>query len=327
MIRKLDDLLPTKLVIDPNDRFDVPVLVCETCGNLGVVNIPGRLSATGDWVSNQLVPCTNPNCPKRAEQQREHSVRLSLQAQLPEEYAALTFDSWEALIVNDPAAMRGKWNAWSAAKAFINAADRNFMFNLTDAAQLADEKLTELRRNPRRRDLYPEPYPNYDALDMGEKNSIVLTGVNGVGKTSLASAITGALLDQHIPALYARTADLLAAIRHTFDKTQKQAAERFDWGETEEAIMTTFQQIPVLLLDEFGISQYTEWNRGMIEQLVRYRYSHHKATIFTTNLGYDEMAHEARWDKATGHAVHGMAHFVQVSGTELRRRNGVWEAR
>lgn len=333
MIRRLSDSMSAKEqfnIVEDGDEPSRPV--CPKCGNLGVLNVPGRVTAGGDWIPNQLIPCTNPDCPALHEQEQQHYARLAQQAQMPEEYAALTFASWEALIASDPTAMRGKWNAWGAARAFVAAAANNFRFDFPDAARLADDKLRQMRAeahaagDDERRDLYPPPMSDYRGLSVGDKNSVVFTGINGVGKTSLASSITGALLDAHIPVLYARTADLLAAIRHTFDKAQK-GQQEFDWGDTEAAIMATFEQIPVLLLDEFGISQYTPWNVGVIEQLVRYRAANHKATVFTTNLGYEETARDTHWGKATAHAVHGMAHWVQVGGIELRRRNGVWEAR
>lgn len=310
-MQKLSDSLNNmRFVVSPDSAADAeaPILYCETCEGKGYVNIPGRHTEDGTWISNQLIVCPNPNCPIVAQQQRDRYSKLCQKASVPLEYQSLTFAAWETL-KRYPEFMAGKWDAYGSALAFVEARENRFMFTLDQAAQAV-----HLEVDPER------------SME-GEKNSLVFSGINGIGKTSLAVSIAQELLGLQIPVLYARTADVLAAVKERFDQTQKAKDYEFDWGDSEQSIIGTFQQFPVLILDEFGVSQYTAWRCDIVEQIVRYRYSNQKPTIFTTNLGYDELASDDKWRRATGHAVHGMAHWLQMGGRELRRRNGAVQSR
>jgi hypothetical protein len=282
----------------------LPAPVCKTCDNIGFVIIRGYLDGyTNEWVNPQTVNCPDPDCPARQKRSEERYAKLVQKAQIPRDYADLTFARWETLKTQNPEHMVGKQDAYGAALAFVAARERRFMFTMWDVCVAAN-----IDYNP--------------ATEVGEKNSLVFAGTNGIGKTSLAAAIAADLLAARVAVLYARTVELLDAIKERFDKQQQMRDFEFDWGSSEQGIISTFQSAPVLILDEFGLESYTPWRREKIQDVVRYRMNHQLPTIFTTNLGYDELASEDVWGKKIGHAVHGMAHWMRMGGYELRRRTG-----
>lgn len=294
----LSDFLETmQFVVVEDEQPEAPV--CATCGNAGFVLALTGYTDNGAPIKN-AISCPDKACPAAAEQHKSRYQLLTQRSRMPAEYAALTFDAWDNLIANHRDYMTGKWDAYGAARAFVAARRDGFWFRLSDAAAAAG-------------------LPFDARFEAGDKNSIVFAGVNGVGKTSLAAAIVRALVDDEIPAMYARVADFLSAVKERFDRRD---SYEFDFGDTDQQIIRTFQDAPVLVWDEFGVKQYTEWRRDTVEQVIRHRYSHQMPTIFTTNLTYEELASEACWDKQIGHAVHGMAHWFEMGGKELRRRTG-----
>lgn len=300
---------------------------CADCGGMGFVRHEVKYDHP-DF--GKLFPCPNPNCPARKQQNQERYQKITARAALPPEYAEMTFANWEGLIKAKPESMLGKWDALGAAKAFVSARDRRFYFDFADSTREANLLVQAAKQTaPANRKHFYDFSLEFDPdWSVGEKNSIVFAGMNGIGKTSLAASITAALAAYEVPVMYVRTADVLAAIRERYEKQQKFHPEyEFDWGETDQAIVATFQQAPVLILDEFGLQQFSDHAVDRTEQIVRYRYSHQMPTIFTTNLGYEELAADYKWRKAVGHAVHGMAHWFVMSGAELRRRNGAFQSR
>lgn len=325
MTAKLGELFKDmQITIVEGDEAQAPVEHCETCDDLGYVryDLPVEHPQFG-----KLFPCPNPQCPARAAQEKERFSKLNMRARLPSEYAALSFADWDALIREYPEYMIGKWRGYGAARAFVAAAGKRFYYSNIEATAQAmrDIKAARAVAPADKRRHYPDAP---EEKDLGVKNSLVLSGINGVGKTSLAMAIAHELLAQNIPVLYARTREYIAALTERFNSNRNHHMTdyEYDWGETTEAIVSTFQNFPVLILDEFGFAQYSPYYVDMVEQLVRFRYNNQKPTIFTTNLGYEELASEEKWNRATGHAVHGMAHWFTMGGLELRRRNGAIEA-
>ncbi len=292
-----DFLEKMQFIVVEDEQPEAPV--CPTCGNAGFVLALTGYTPEGVPIKNTLA-CPAKACPAAAEQRKSRYQLLIQRSRMPAEYAALTFEAWENLIANHRDYMAGKWDAYGAARAFVAARHSGFWFGLGDAARAVG-----LPFDPR--------------FEAGDKNSLVFSGVNGVGKTSLAASIVRALLDDEIPAMYVRVADFLAAVKERFDRRD---SYEFDYGDSDQQIIRTFQDAPVLVWDEFGLKQYTEWRLDTVEQVIRHRYSHQLPTIFTTNLSYEGLASDACWQKQIGHAVHGMAHWFEMGGKELRRRTG-----
>jgi len=270
------------------------VFRCEMCADMGQVkfDVPVRDPRFG-----KMFPCPNPHCPIMQEQRDRRYATLCRLSQIPEAYLDVSFDLW-ANTSDD--SMAGKWDALGAALAFVHARDINFKFSMAEAAAHVG--------------LDVQDYAN----DTFRRNSIVYAGINGVGKTSLAISIARYLLDKGIQVVYARFASVLDAMKERFDADK--STNEDGYGETAAQVARTFAEAPVLILDEFGLAQTSAWAKKEAEQLVNARYTAQRPTIFTTNLDFERLGDT--WGLTTAHRVHAMAHWITVSGIELRYRGG-----
>jgi len=109
---------------------------------------------------------------------------------------------------------------------------------------------------------------------------LLFTGPVGSGKTFLAAAITNGLIEQGIQVLFLVVPDLLDELRATYDKR----------SETMEIdLLDTARSVPVLVLDDLGAHNYTEWTRNRLYSIINYRLNEELPTIVTTNLTLQEL--------------------------------------
>lgn len=265
--------------------------VCPTCGGLGMV----RYELPRDHKDyGKLFPCTNPQCATRRAEQAARFDRLTMSAQIPPAYKAFTLDWWAAR--EKKSIIEGKRDAFGAIRAFLVAADRGFFFTLEEAAQLMG---------------LPAP-----AIESRGRNSIVLSGANGVGKTSLAVAAGNWLIDNGHGVVYVRMDEALERLRASFDS---------DSTERESEIMTVYRTAPILIIDELTAAKVTPWQSGIVGNLINHRYTHQLPTLVTTNSGYDEFVDI--WGMTMGSRLQAMAHWIVMTGRVLRPRAGEVDSR
>jgi DNA replication protein DnaC len=108
---------------------------------------------------------------------------------------------------------------------------------------------------------------------------LLLEGGYGCGKTHLAAAIANASVEHGRPALFLTVPDLLDALRHAFGGPAGSFEERFD----------RVRHAPLLLLDDFGTQNATDWAREKLFQILNYRYINRLPTVVTTNLAPEEL--------------------------------------
>jgi DNA replication protein DnaC len=271
---------------------------CPTCGGIGFVraDLP-----TDHPLFGKPFPCPNPECPTLAARRAERYAKLCTLAQIPKEYQWLTFAEWDVL-AQHPGALDGKRDALGSALAFVAARDRGFRFTLDDAAAQVG---------------LPQP-----ELASREKCSIAFSGANGVGKTSLAVCIARVLIEASVPVVYIRMMEFFDALKERF-KDKNEYALGGD-ADDEAGVMRTYQQAPVLLIDEFP-REATPWRRERAEALVNYRYTHQMPTIITTNLTADELM--TIWHPTTAGRVQAMSHWILIGGIELRPREDMVRSR
>lgn len=290
-----------------------PVEECSVCGVAGFVraDLPVDHPRFGE-----VLPCPNPNCPVLEKQRTERYAKLCTLAQIPAAYEGLSLAGWQELF-NTPAERdenepmvegepeypyrAGKLDAYGAALAFINARDNGFRFTLDDAADAVGLERGE----------YASP----------ARCSLALSGTFGVGKTSLAVCILRELIDVYqLPAVYLLMDEFFAALHERFEK--KDAYEFLPDADDEFDVLRTYQQAPVLVIDEFVLKPGTsDWWEQQVYQLVNYRHNHHMPTIITTNFTSDELT--ASWGGRVGSRLQTMAHWLLMGGLELRRRDGM----
>ena len=273
---------------------------CPTCGGLGVVKpeVP-----VGHPLYGRFIPCPDANCPIVRANWEARYAKISTEAQIPKEYRRITFAKWHTLAQQFPYGsgtdpdydyMAGKWGAYAAAVLFVESVDRGYRFGLDEAAQR-----------------FGLPLPPFEAP---KRRGFILSGTNGVGKTSLAVSVANHLLETCRPVVYVRLDDFWAALRERYQN--KETYEYAGDAEDEAEVMRLYQRAPVLILDEFTPDKLTEWKLNTVHQLIDYRYTNAMPTLITTNTRYEDF--RDLWGGTTGDRLLAMSHWIEMGGLNLR---------
>ena len=112
-------------------------------------------------------------------------------------------------------------------------------------------------------------------------NGVFLTGPCGTGKTHLAAAILNSVMRQApaTPILAMTMQEMTAKIKDSYDEI----------GDSSEAeLIKAYTEVPLLLIDDLGSEQPTEWSVDRIFRIINARYNANLPTIVTSN--YDTAA-------------------------------------
>lgn len=148
-------------------------------------------------------------------------------------------------------------------------------------------------------------YSNRDNLFVDNRNSLLILGGYGTGKTHLAAAISNSLIDKGIPVLFATFADHLEHIREEFDETGKRK------------YLSMMKNTPMLVLDDVGKERLTGWAAEVLFNVINYRYEHKLPFILTTNLDENQLGNHM------GGAIYSrmceMCTAVRTGGKDFRK--------
>ncbi len=114
------------------------------------------------------------------------------------------------------------------------------------------------------------------------KGWLLLAGGYGCGKTHLAAAIANFAVDLGVPTLFITVPDLLDTLRFAYDDPEATFEQRFE----------EIRGAPLLIMDDFGTQNATEWAQEKLFQILNYRYINRLPLVVTTNLMLEEI--EAR---------------------------------
>ena len=111
-------------------------------------------------------------------------------------------------------------------------------------------------------------------------NGLYIQGPCGTGKTHLAAAVLNYIIANCVnPVLAATMQELTAKLKQTYDT-----------GEDEERIIRTYTEVPLLLIDDLGSEQPTEWSVDRIFRIINGRYNANLPTIVTSNYDLKALA-------------------------------------
>lgn len=113
------------------------------------------------------------------------------------------------------------------------------------------------------------------------RNGLFIAGSYGTGKTHLAAAIANQLLDGGTACICMTMIDMLERIRRTYQAAGSEADEAM--------ILNQYEQVPLLIIDDIGSEQPTEWAVSKIFAIINARYEGYMPTIITTNYSGEEL--------------------------------------
>ena len=115
-------------------------------------------------------------------------------------------------------------------------------------------------------------------INFSEGKGINFEGTYGTGKTHLAVAIALELMKKGKPVICKTSIDLLADIKKTYDR---------DSSYDEHQVMKVYKDVSLLIIDDLGKEQCTDWSMPIIYSILNDRYEEMKPTIITTNYNED----------------------------------------
>jgi DNA replication protein DnaC len=132
---------------------------------------------------------------------------------------------------------------------------------------------------PRQADSLEAAYNQARQYAMKVDGWLLLEGGYGSGKTHLAAAIANFVVGVGLPTIFITVPDLLDALRYTYSSPEESFEERFE----------EIRQAPLLILDDFGTQNATEWAQEKLFQILNHRYINHLPLVITTNLSLDQI--------------------------------------
>ncbi|MBA4509160.1 ATP-binding protein [Clostridium sporogenes] len=140
-----------------------------------------------------------------------------------------------------------------------------------------------------------------------ESVGLLIYGDPGNGKTHTTACIANSLIDKMIPVICVNIDGLLNRIKETYNT----------WGkEGEETILKSLSNADLLIIDDLGTEQDTDWAKSKIYNILDSRYRNGLPLIITTNLPLREL--ENRYEKRTYDRILEMCTPVFNDGKSIR---------
>ncbi len=132
---------------------------------------------------------------------------------------------------------------------------------------------------------------------------LMLIGETGSGKTHLAAAVANALIEQGAEPLFLVAPEFLDQLRGSYRR-------EYD-GLDETELVRRAYDAPVLILDDLGAHNFTEWVQNKLFTIINYRLNHELPCVITTNL-QPEQLNDCIGGRTTSRLVEGCV-FLRLS--------------
>ena len=108
---------------------------------------------------------------------------------------------------------------------------------------------------------------------------LLMMGSYGCGKTHLAAAIANTCVEFGMQTIFLTVPDLLDWLRYSYDSIDQTFEQRFE----------ELRNVSLLVLDDLGAHNATNWAAEKLFQIVDYRYIRKLPTVVTTNLDLEDL--------------------------------------
>jgi DNA replication protein DnaC len=184
----------------------------------------------------------------------------------------------------------GKMTICSCRQNQVSQAVRDRLFSLSNLSALSH--LTFETFQPRGMVGYSEQQANSLEAAFNQshqfaenlKGWLVLQGGYGCGKTHLAAAIANFAVSIGTPTLFLTVPDLLDWMRFAYGSPETTFEERFD----------EIRNTALLVMDDFGTQNATEWAQEKLFQILNHRYVNRLPLVVTTNQNLEAIEQRIR---------------------------------
>ncbi|MDA8485137.1 ATP-binding protein [Pseudomonas resinovorans] len=153
---------------------------------------------------------------------------------------------------------------------------------------------------------YAERFPE----NLGSGRCLMLLGQVGNGKTHLAAAVAGVVIEQHrCNAMYTTVSRVCQQVKASYSKESTQS---------EREALDIFRTPDLLILDEVGASYGTDFERMVMFEVINARYEDVKPTIVISNLGAGALV-DALGDRTVDRLREGSGVVVVFDWVSARR--------
>lgn len=120
-----------------------------------------------------------------------------------------------------------------------------------------------------------------DNFDAHKENGdgLYIEGTFGTGKTHLAAAIAIQLMEEGHGVIFKTSDDMLRDIKATFDES----------GQEEQKIINRLKHCELLVIDDIGKEQATDWSTAQLYAIINDRYESQRPVIITTNFNENDL--------------------------------------
>lgn len=137
---------------------------------------------------------------------------------------------------------------------------------------------------PRQADSLERAYESCQRFARGLNGWLFIQGGYGSGKTHLATAIANYVVDMGIPTLFLTVPDLLDTLRFSYESINTTYEERFE----------EIRNAGLLILDDFGTQNATDWAREKLFQIINFRYINRLPLVVTSNISTKDIESRIR---------------------------------
>lgn len=195
------------------------------------------------------------------------------------------------------------YKAWEEDKAERKRIEAERIKNASNMAKRFRRRTFDTFDQSRNKDAYDKAVWYSDHYDDTEKNSLILAGTVGTGKTHLVASITNKLLENGVPVLFDTFSGHLYKLKAEFGTSQN--------------YLHRMQKIDMLVIDDVGKEKQTDWTRSIMFDVINYRYENLLPIVMTTNYDSKELAEyfgSAIWSRLCE-----MCTGVKMEGSDYRK--------